>query len=218
MVLQHAAWEGPGLIGLEAEARGLRLDVRRLDRGDRVPEADDVDGLVVMGGPMGAYEDGKHPILASECRLMGQLARNDQPVLGVCLGSQLLAKALGESVFPGETPEIGFGAVELTALGTHDPLFAQAGEIIPVFHWHGDTFSLPKDAVLLASSVQYTQQAFRFGSCVYGLQFHVEADSKTWLRWQKHLQKDVIEEFNPKQSLVEQIGRQVIANFFDIAL
>ena len=93
--LQHVAWEGPGLIALEAEARGLSVDVRRLDRGNSIPDSGCVDGLVVMGGPMGAYDLDTYPLLAQECRLMREIVWLDRPVLGVCLGAQLLASALG---------------------------------------------------------------------------------------------------------------------------
>lgn len=218
IVLQHAAWEGPGLIAVEARARGLYLDVRRLDLGDSIPDPDQVNGLVVMGGPMGAYETDIYPFLAEECRLLGELAHRNCPVLGICLGSQLLAKALGADVFPGNRPEIGFGFVELTPTGKQDPLFAEAGSSIPVVHWHGDTFDLPEGAALLASSEEYAQQAFRFGSCAYGLQFHIEPDSSTWLDWQEHLPMERSDKTGLQKQRIDQVGRRVIARFFDAVL
>jgi GMP synthase-like glutamine amidotransferase len=196
----------------------LYLEVRRLDQGDSIPDPDQVNGLVVMGGPMGAYETDKYPFLAEECRLLGELAGRNRPVLGICLGSQLLAKALGADVFPGHGPEIGFGFVELVSAGKQDPLFATVGGSIPVFHWHGDTFDLPEGAVLLASSREYAQQAFRFGSCAYGLQFHIEPDSGTWLDWQEHLPIERSDETGPQQKRITQVGRRVIARFFDAVL
>ena len=101
-------------------------DVRRLDREDAIPDAGYVDGLVVMGGPLGAYEEYRYPFLPGECRLLAETVRRGRPVLGVCLGAQLLAKALGATVFAGHEPEIGFGSVELTAAARRDPLFAAA--------------------------------------------------------------------------------------------
>ena len=141
-----------------------------------MPEPNEVEGLVVMGGPMGVYETDKYPFLAHECRLIAELIRRERPVLGVCLGAQLLARALGARVFPGHGPEIGFGSVELTKEGKEDPLFGPSGPSFPVFHWHGDTFELPEGATLLASSTQYPHQAFRFGDYAYALQFHIEPD------------------------------------------
>jgi GMP synthase-like glutamine amidotransferase len=206
------------VIAVEAKARGLCLDVRHLDQGASIPDSDQVNGLVVMGGPMGAYETDKYPFLTEECRLLRELAHRNCPVLGICLGSQLLAKALGADVFPGPGPEIGFGFVELTQAGKQDPLFATVGSSIPVFHWHGDTFDLPEGAVLLASNKEYAQQAFRFGSCAYGLQFHIEPDSGTWLDWQEHLPIERSDNTGPQKERIEQLGRRMIERFFDAVL
>jgi GMP synthase (glutamine-hydrolysing) len=145
-ILQHVAWEGPGLITVEAQARGLHTDIRRLDLGAHLPRLDDVEGLVVMGGAMGAYETDMHPFLAEECSLIAKLVRRNRPVLGVCLGAQLPARALGARVFPGSGPEIGFGFVDLTAEGKRDVPFGPNGPSVSVFHWHGDTFDLPAEA------------------------------------------------------------------------
>jgi len=215
IVLQHVAWEGPGIIAQEAAKRGHEVDVRRLDREDALPEADDIQGLVVMGGPLGAYEEASHPFLRKECELLATMARSGRPVLGVCLGAQLLAKALGARVFRGHGPEIGFGSVELTPAAQQDPLFAGAGDTLPVFHWHSDTFTLPDGAELLASSSMYAHQAFRFGGLAYGLQFHVEPDASTWAQWMPHLTEGLIDKAPLEQQAIEATGKRVIAKFFD---
>lgn len=216
-ILQHVEWEGPGLIATEAQARGLRTEVRRLDLDATVPQPEQVDGLVVMGGPMGVYETDRYPYLTEECGLIAELVRRGRPVLGVCLGSQLLAKALGAEVFPGRGQEVEFGSVELTEEGRRDPLLGPAGASVPVFHWHGDTFDLPPGATLLASTEKYAHQAFRFGDCAYGLQFHIEPDPDTWATWREHLPLELLKE-SYRQEDIERVGRCVIARFFDLAL
>jgi GMP synthase-like glutamine amidotransferase len=214
VVLQHVEWEGPGIIAREAEKRGCEVDIRRLDREDALPDPEHLDGLVVMGGPLGAYEEDRYPFLHKECELLGAVARFGKPLLGVCLGAQLLAKALGARVFPGHGPEIGFGSIELTPTGREDPLFAGADHSLPVFHWHGDTFTLPEGAELLASSQMYPHQAFRFGSHAYGLQFHIEPDAHVWSAWRDHLPNGLIDKSEPKQNEIETVGNKVITRFF----
>ncbi len=217
VVLQHVEWEGPGIIACEAKSRGLDLEVRRLDLEDEISEADHVDGFVVMGGPFGAYEEDRYSFLAKECRVLAAAVRRGTPVLGVCLGAQLLAKALGGRVFPGYGAEIGFDSIHLTQAGLEDSLFAACGNVLPAFHWHGDTFTLPEGAALLASSQMYTQQAFRFGSRAYGLQFHVEPDTQTWAAWRNHLPKGLVENSETKRLEIEETGKRIIARFFDLA-
>jgi GMP synthase (glutamine-hydrolysing) len=205
------------LIASEAQARGLFTDIRRLDLEATMPAPGEVEGLIVMGGPMGAYETHKYQFLARECNFIRDLVASDRPVLGVCLGAQLLASALGARVFPGQTPEIGFGSVQLTRAGDSDPLLGPARPALPVFHWHGDTFDLPQGATLLASSVDYPHQAFRFGKCAYGLQFHVEPDSDTWSAWLEYLPSALMEGSEERRRTIEHVGRGLIARFFDLA-
>jgi GMP synthase-like glutamine amidotransferase len=130
----------------------------------------------------------------------------------------LLAKTLGGKVFPGRHgTEIGFGSIDLTQAGQQDPLFAGIGSVLPAFHWHGDTFTLPEGAALLASSQMYAHQAFRFGSRAYGLQFHVEPDTNTWEAWRNHLPQRLLENSETKQLEIEETGKTVISRFFDLA-
>lgn len=218
VVVQHAAVEGPGLILDLARLRGLEIDVRRMDLGASVPSPDRIGGLVVLGGPMGAYETDKHVFLAEECGLIAEFVRRKRPVLGICLGAQLLAKALGANVFPGPGQEIGFGLVELTSERSRDPLLGPVGPSLPVFHWHGDTFDVPEGATLLASSAAYPHQAFRYGDTAYGLQFHIEPDPEMWSAWSRLLPGGVMKGTEERQHLTTQAGRIVVRNFFDVAL
>ncbi len=217
IVLQHVSWEGPGEIANEACARGIPLVVHRLDLDPCVPAPDDVDALIVMGGPMGVYDTPKYSFLASEVKLIAEVVRRGQPVLGVCLGAQLLAEALGARVYTGPSPEIGFGNVELTEEARQDPVFKALPDPLPVFHWHGDTYDLPSGALLLARNSNYEHQAFRYGRSVYGLQFHVEVDLCTWKAWKPYLPEHIATDAERLRSQVECMGKSLIARFFDVA-
>jgi GMP synthase (glutamine-hydrolysing) len=213
IVIQHLAAEGPGLIATVARNHGFTVDVRRMDRGDAVPAADALDGLVVLGGTMAATDVATYPHLAAEQRLLASACARDVPVLAVCLGAQLLAAALGARVFKGPAAEIGFGAVTLTPDGADDPILGPSGPGFPAFHWHGDTFDLPRGAVHLAASAAYAHQAFRFGTRAYGLQFHVELDRPLAREWAAALPAGVkLDE--KRRAAVEQTGRAILHRFF----
>jgi GMP synthase-like glutamine amidotransferase len=172
-VLQHVSFEGPGAIAAWAHERGYRLRSVRLDQGQAVPGAGDSDALVVMGGPMGAHDEGSHPWLAAEKRLIAQTIGSSGRVLGICLGAQLIAAALGARVFRNAEKEIGWWPVEWSAAGAAQLLDGRPLRMT-VFHWHGDTFDLPQGAVHLARSAACANQAFAIGERVLGLQFHIE--------------------------------------------
>jgi len=216
-VVQHVAWEGPGLIAAEARARGLDLRVHRMDLGDPLPAADTLGGLVVMGGPMGAGETIAYPHLAAERDLLASAVSQGLPVLGVCLGAQLLAAALGARVYRGASLEIGIGDVQLTEEGRRDAVLGKAGPSFPAVHWHQDTFDLPPGCVHLASSLPYPQQGFRLGDRVYGLQFHSELDADLLRSWMPHLpERTPIDEV--ARARVARAGSPLFGRFFDTAL
>jgi GMP synthase-like glutamine amidotransferase len=167
---------------------GAPLTVVRIDRGEPVPPPAEVGamaGLVVMGGPMGVHDD--LPWLADERALLAAAVEADVPVLGVCLGAQQLAAALGADVKPGPEPECGVGEVHLTTDAIGDPLLGPVPTPLPCVHWHSDTFALPDGAVHLARSDAYENQAFRVGRRAYGLQFHVEVTASLVAHWGPHL-------------------------------
>jgi GMP synthase (glutamine-hydrolysing) len=182
LVLQHIACEPPAAFEDELRARGLDLVRVELDEGETIPERDDFAGIVVMGGPMGAYEDDEHPWLTAEKTYLREAVARDVPVWGVCLGAQLLAASLGARVYKGPEPEVGLLPIELTAAAAGDPVFADAPQRIHTLQWHGDTFDLPEGATLLARSPAYRNQAFRVGRS-YGLQFHVEVTPELATQW-----------------------------------
>lgn len=209
--LQHVSFETPALIGEEAEARGIDLEIVRMDLGEEVPSVEAIDGLIVMGGPMGVMDTEEFPGLIAEMKLIEAAVSRGLPVIGVCLGAQLLAAALGARVYRGPGEEVGAGEVTLVA---DDPVLGGSGSRLPVLHWHGDTFDLPEGAELLASSDCYENQAFRIGSRVYGLQFHVEIGREAARAIAPHLPAgvDFTEE---QQGEIERSGIPVISRFFD---
>ena len=195
IVLRHSALEGVGLLGNVLREHGIHHRGLDLYRGEPVPkDVRSVGGLILLGGSMGAYEGEKLPFLKAELQLVERAIAAGRPVLGVCLGAQMIAQALGSRVYPGERRETGWGTVQLTDDAQDDPVFSDAPSPLQVFHMHGDTYELPPDASHLARSDRYEQQAFAWGGVVYGLQFHLEftdsmiqrltadADAATYLR------------------------------------
>lgn len=174
--LLHAEPETPGSIAESLARRGIDVETVRGYAGEPVPAAmNGRDALLVMGGPMGVYEQDRYPFLSQEIGLIRDALEAGKPVLGVCLGSQLLAAALGAKVRPARK-EIGWFPVTLSDDATGDPLWKGVDRSIVVFHWHGDAFELPPGAVPLASSELTPYQAFRHGRNAYGLLFHMEMD------------------------------------------
>lgn len=171
LAIQHAPWEGPHRL-LDA-CGGLHVHTAKPLAGQALPAHDEVAGAVVMGGPMNVDEVERYPGLAAEREWLEEALRQEMPLLGVCLGAQLLAQALGAKVRPAEGPEIGFAPVRV-----HDPEDPLLGALAPeatVLHWHGDVFELPDGATSLASSERTEHQAFRTGNA-WGVLFHPEAD------------------------------------------
>jgi GMP synthase (glutamine-hydrolysing) len=209
-------YEGPGLIAEAASRRGLELRLCHPYRDESLPSPEELDGLVVMGGPMGVHDTAEHPHLAREVELIAAMVRGGRPVLGVCLGAQLLAHALGASVYRGERAEIGCGAVSLTGAGREDPVLGSTGAAaLPVVHWHEDTFELPAHASLLASSSLFPHQAFRVGAHAYGLQFHVEIEQELARAWRELLPDGALEDSAVVE--IERAGRTVLDAFFGLA-
>lgn len=183
LVLQHHPVENLGIIEQALGARGLKSEYVHSYAGQPVPGSmEGYDGLVLMGGPMGVYENDRYPWLNDEMRLAGRALEAEVPVLGVCLGSQLLAAVLGSRVRKGGAPEIGWHEVRLSGLAAGDPLWKEAASAagrFRAFHWHGDIFDLPRGAGALASSEQTACQAFVYGPNAYGLLFHMEVTEKS---------------------------------------
>lgn len=173
--LQHVPFEGLGAIAGWAAARGHETAAVRLFAGEPPPEPADFGMLVVLGGPMNVDDDDRYPFLTPEKRALGRALDAGTPVVGVCLGAQLLARVLGANVVRSPHEEIGWFPVRLTEAGGRSPLFAGVPTEFETFHWHGDAFETPAGAELLATSDGCPAQAFVAGNRVLGLQFHPEA-------------------------------------------
>ena len=175
LVVQHTDIEGPGLLAQRFAAQEIGLTRIRPFAGERVPgELGAASALLVLGGPMGVYEAEQYPFLREELRLIERALASGAPVLGICLGSQMLAQVLGARVTRAPKKEIGWRSVTLTESGLVDPLFRGLESTFVSFHWHGDVFDLPKGATSLARSEATEHQAFRYGASTYGLLFHLE--------------------------------------------
>ena len=170
-VLQHVPFEGLGSIEPWLTARQARVTWTRFFEDPSLPEAADVDLLIALGGPMSVNDENLLPWLRAEKSFIARAIASGSPVLGICLGAQLIANALGARVYPGPHKEIGWHPVHGTS--AEPGSFAFPAEFL-AFHWHGETFDLPPGAVCLASSDACSHQAFRFGRNVLGLQFHLE--------------------------------------------
>jgi len=211
--LQHVPFEGLAKIQEWAIKSDHVVTSTHLYANEPLPPVDSFDLLVVMGGPMGANDDADFPNLPRERALLAEAAGAGLPVLGICLGAQLLAVALGARVTRGVEEEVGFGEVTLTDEGCRDPVLGRGPRSIPVFHYHSDAFDLPRGAVLLAGSPSYPNQAYRFGDRVYGFQFHVEVDRGLLDAWTPILPEGT--SIDPSlHAEAEQAGRRVLASFF----
>jgi GMP synthase (glutamine-hydrolysing) len=177
LVIQHEPFEGPGT--LRDALSGCELRILRTYDAQPVPATLEEDGLVVLGGGMGVSDADRLPHLRDEMRLLAGTVGAGRPVLAVCLGSQLLAAALGGKVSKAPRKEIGWYTVDLLAGARDDVLFAAAPESFTAFHWHGDAFTPPAGAAPLASSALTPFQAFRAGPRAWGFQFHLETDRQT---------------------------------------
>lgn len=172
--LQHVPFEGLGSIDDWVKRGPHQLGATRLYRGEQLPTVEDIDMLVVMGGPMAIYEKVRYPWLTQEKRFIERAIAAGRSVLGICLGSQLVADVLGARVYSNANKEIGWFPIERIGAASANGLLALFPEQVEVFHWHGDTFDIPAGALHVARSEGCANQAFVYGERVVGLQFHLE--------------------------------------------
>lgn len=174
LCIQHVPFEGPGRIADWARANGHAVAGTRLYAGDALPGASAFDWLVIMGGPMSVHNEDRYPWLSTEKAFVREAIDAGKTVLGICLGAQIIAEALGGRVYSAEEKEIGWWPVFRVGAAREVSAFRQFPLVVHAFHWHGETFDLPDGALPLASSDACRNQAFVYGDRVIGLQFHLE--------------------------------------------
>lgn len=173
--LQHVPFEGLGSIATWAEQGNHRVTATRLYEDEPFPALTDFDGLIIMGGPMNIYQYDQYPWLVREKQFIAQVLQTQKPVIGICLGAQLIADVLGANVYPGAEKEIGWFPIQRREAESPTQMFQALPLQGMAFHWHGDTFDIPAGAIALASSAACPNQAFIYNERVLALQFHLEA-------------------------------------------
>jgi GMP synthase-like glutamine amidotransferase len=196
LIIKHVDIEGPGLVGDCLKEENIPHQIINLETGDRFPKVDDLSHLVILGGPMNVYEEDRYPFLKNEDLFIKEAIQRGKRILGICLGAQLIAKALGAKVSKAPIKEIGWYDVSLTKVGSHDPLFSKFPKRFSIFQWHEDTFEIPNAGKLIATSTSVPHQAFRYGDNAYGLQFHLEVTEEMIHEWMETYE----EEFRTSQS------------------
>ncbi len=185
LLLQHAWDDTPGYVGYLLQQYAIPFDVVDVEK-EVLPDPCDYSAVIALGGPQHVYESEQYPYFVQERALLQRVVEQNIPYLGICLGGQLLADTFGGKVKRHTVPEFGFYTVQFTEEGQRDPLFAGLPGYQKVLHWHEDTFDLPEGAVLLATSENTENQAFRYSERAYGIQYHIEIDDTTLDTWLYH--------------------------------
>jgi len=222
-IIQNDPEVPPGLVGEELDRLGMAWTTIHPYRGEPLPKPGATRAIIVLGGAMGANDDRKHPFLTDVKALLREVAAQDIPYLGICLGGQLLAAALGAAVTSGIYVEKGTHSVMLTDAGADDRLFDGIDREFVSFQWHNDSFAIPEGAVRLASSPACPNQAFRVGRRVWGLQFHPEVDERIvreWSSWTPETSartEAFISDYRRRETDYRSVCRSMVANFLEAA-
>ena len=197
LVMKHVDIEGPGLIEDCLKQEKIPFQTLSLESCPHLPKLDNFTHLVILGGPMNVYEEDRYTFLREEDLFIKEGIQRGKSILGICLGAQLVAKALGAKVFKAPVKEIGWYDVSLTRIGSIDPFFSHLPRTFSVFQWHEDTFEIPHSAIWIASSSLVPHQAFRYGDNTYGLQFHLEVTQAMIRKWMEAYEEEFEEPHPP---------------------
>ncbi len=218
LIIKHIDVEGPGLIEHCLKLEKIPYQILSLKPSVRFPKLEDITHIVLLGGPMNVYEEDRYPFLREEDLFIKEAIQRGKAILGICLGAQLIAKALGARVFKAPVKEIGWYDVSLTKIGSQDPLFSRLPKTFSVFQWHEDTFEIPKSGRLIATSSPVSHQAFRYGEKVYGLQFHLEVTEQMIQEWtetyEEESKAEIMTETEIKIETYIRRGISFLTNFF----
>jgi GMP synthase (glutamine-hydrolysing) len=219
LIIKHVEIEGPGLIEYYLNHKKAPYQVINLQNGNRFPKLDALRHIIILGGPMNVYEEDRYPFLREEDLFIKEAIQSGKSVLGICLGAQLIAKALGAQVLKAPVKEIGWYDVSLTEEGGKDVLFSSLPGTFPVFQWHEDTFEIPRGAKLMATSSPVTHQAFRYAENVYALQFHLEVTEGMIQEWvgsyEEGSKSEILIETETKIETYTRRGMQFFNRFFN---
>ncbi len=218
LIIKHIDVEGPGLIEHCLKQGKIPYRILNLKPSVRFPKLEDITHIVLLGGPMSVYEEDRYPFLRDEDLFIKEAIQRGKAILGICLGAQLIAKALGAKVFKAPVKEIGWYEVSLTKIGSQDPLFSELPKTFSVFQWHEDTFEIPRSGKLIATSSPVSHQAFRYGEKVYGLQFHLEVTEAMIQEWtetcEEESKAEIATETEIKIETYIRRGISFLTNFF----
>ena len=228
LVFRHVSHEGLGTIESFLKRHNIEIESCDLFQNTPMPKNSEAyDFVISMGGPMNVDETVRFPFLKTEQTFLSKVIHSGKPVLGVCLGAQMIARALDAKVYHGKQKEIGWFPIQLTQAGKKDSIFRNIKEPSPiVFQWHGDTFDLPEEATLLASSSLFLHQAFKFGKSVYAFQFHIEVTREMICDWIQKGEEELkslgrlvskekmVDEIDNYESSLEELSAEVYEELF----
>ena len=228
LIIKHIDIEGPGLVEYCLKQEKIPYQILNLSPRVHLPKLEEITHIVLLGGPMNVYEEDRYPFLRDEDLFIKEAIQRGKAILGICLGAQLIAKALGAKVSKALAKEIGWYDVSLTEIGSQDPLFSNLPKTFSVFQWHEDTFEIPKGGKLIATASPLPHQAFRYGEKVYGLQFHLEVTEEMIGEWveayeeefkglqpsQPFSKTEIVTETEIKIEIYTKRGIEFLKNFF----